>query len=427
VRPSLALGGDGFSALVGTICMNIRRGSCASAAVVDMSDLRKISHFLCKICGDEALEEFDGFGQLCRVTSDCKPFSAGGRLTICSSCGGLQKPTDEKWLAEIDEIYSAYAAYYQSSGVEQAVFDPVSGAANTRSATILSKLSEVLALPKTGSLLDVGCGNGVLLTAFSNLFTEWELNGHDLSDIALAKLSTILGFKKLFNEPLSEIATQFDMVSMIHSLEHFPDPIQGLIDIKPLIASKGCLLVQVPNAAMSPFDFLVADHASHFVPSDFVQILSRAGYQAKIVSDEWVTKEISVVAIPDQGQSTAPVDASHIEAKKKYVGAQIKWLLDVVEESTAASTEGRKFGIFGTSVAAMWLFGQLGDAVSFFVDEDESRQGTNLHGKPVYHPNEVEAGAIVYAGLIPHVAEAVAKRMTQYQFDLRVPPSLAGN
>jgi 2-polyprenyl-3-methyl-5-hydroxy-6-metoxy-1,4-benzoquinol methylase len=390
-----------------------------------MKELRKITGFPCKVCGDDALEEFEGFGELCRVTSDCKPFAAGGRLAICCSCGVVQKPSDEKWLAEIDEIYSEYAAYYQSDGVEQAVFDPVNGEANTRSAAILEKLAEVYAPPKSGDILDVGCGNGVLLTAFSNIFPDWRLNGHDLSDIALDKLSAIPGFKKLFNEPLSEIETTFDMVSMIHSLEHFPDPVQGLVDIKPLIVEGGCLLVQVPNAEISPFDFLVADHASHFSPSDFPQMLAKAGFASTIISDQWVTKEISVVAKPGTVEKVPNKSAEEIETTKQYVRKQIDWLLAVVKESKAAAAEGRAFGVFGTSIAAMWMYGQLGDSVSFFVDEDKSRQGTMLHGKPVYHPQDVAADTIVYTGLIPHVARAVASRMSEYGFDMRVPPELA--
>lgn len=382
------------------------------------------------MCGETSLQEVEGFEKLCRVTSDCKPFATGGRLAICASCGGLQKPADEKWLAEIEEIYHSYAAYYQSSGIEQAVFDPVTGASNTRSATVLANLSGILSLAEKGRLLDVGCGNGVLLTAFSSIFPAWELNGHDLSDIALAKLSAIPGFMKLYNEPLADIRSRFDMVSMIHSLEHFPDPIQGLVDIRSLVADEGYLLVQVPNAEVSPFDFLVADHASHFVPSDFQQMLSKAGYSTKIISDDWVTKEISIVAVPETGKDTSGgpnggVDKASFAEKKKKVSRQIKWLRDVVESATAATTEGKKFGIFGTSVAAMWLFGQLGDAVSFFVDEDESRQGTSLHGKPVFHPDQVEAGTIVYAGLIPHVAATVAQRMTKFSFELRQPPKFS--
>lgn len=389
-----------------------------------MSYLPEISGFACKVCKEKTLDEFVAFGQLARVTSDCKPFAPGGRLAICTSCGVLQKPADETWLKEIEEIYKAYAAYYQSAGIEQAVFDPVSGAANTRSATILSKFSRLFSLPKTGNLLDVGCGNGVLLTAFSKEYPEWELNGHDLSDIALTKLSTIPGFKKLFNEPLSEIAEKFDMVTMIHSLEHFPDPVQGLIDVRSLVADDGRVLVQVPNASVSPFDYLVADHACHFSPSDFTNLLSVAGFQAQIVTDEWVTKEISVVALSGHVQNTSVSDETSVEIKRENAAKKIEWLLDVVQDASAASSEGKPFGVFGTSIAAMWLFGQLGDAISFFVDEDESRHGSLLQGKPVYRPSEVEPGSIVYAGLIPHVADLVAKRMADYQFEFRKPPML---
>jgi len=387
-----------------------------------MEDVLAIANFACKVCGEEALDEFSGFAELCRVTSDCKPFRSGGRLAICCSCGAVQKPTDEKWLSEIDEIYSAYAAYYQSAGVEQAVFDPSVGEPKTRSAAILKRLSQVHSLKEKGDLLDVGCGNGVLLTAFSSLMPNWSLNGQDLSEIALKKLSTIPGFKKLFTTPLNEITSAFDMVSMIHSLEHFPDPVQALTHIKPLLADDGCLLVQVPNAEINPFDYLVADHASHFTLKDFDRVLALSGFNAAVITDDWVTKEISVVAIAGQVKHAHENEGTSVEKIRRHVVAQIDWLHAVVNAATEASAEGRAFGIFGTSVAGMWLFGQLGDAVSFFVDEDTSRQGTELYGKPVLHPRDVTSGKIVFAGLIPPVASAVAERLSEYDFEMRIPP-----
>jgi trans-aconitate methyltransferase len=384
-----------------------------------------IDRFSCKICGSNELEEFHEFGGLCRVTSDCKPFAAGGRLAMCGACGAVQKPADTNWLAEIEEIYGSYAAYYQSSGVEQAVFDPAKGEPNTRSAAILQKLANVHSLCDQGNLLDVGCGNGVMLTAFSKRFPKWALHGQDLSEIALNHLSKIPGFRKLFTVPPEEIDAQFDMVTMIHSLEHFPDPIAGLKGIKPLVGKGGCLLVQVPNAEVNPFDYLVADHASHFTRADFVRLLKASGLEAPVITDEWVTKELSVVASLGQAVEHPDIASASPDQVRKLVTAQIDWLTAVVRESKEASDEGREFGIFGTSIAAMWLFGQLGDAVSFFVDEDESRRGTVLHGKPVYHPTDVVGDKIVYAGLIPHVARAVASRLAKVGIDMRVPPEIA--
>lgn len=390
-----------------------------------MEDVLAIANFECKVCGDKALEEFSGFADLCRVTSDCKPFRPGGRLAICGICGAVQKPTDEKWLSEIDEIYGVYAAYYQSAGVEQAVFDPSVGEPTTRSAAILKQLSQVYSLKEKGDLLDVGCGNGVLLTAFSSLMPNWSLNGQDLSEIALEKLSTIPEFERLFTTPLNEIKSAFDMVSMIHSLEHFPDPVQGLSDVKPLLADGGCLLVQVPNAEINPFDYLVADHASHFTLNDFARMLARSGFDAEVITDGWVTKEISIVATAGKTAGSVEKCEASVDKVRHHVAAQIDWLHAVVNDAREASVEGPEFGIFGTSIVGMWLFGQLGDAVSFFVDEDTSRQGTELYGKPVLHPKDVPAGKIVFAGLIPSVAAAVAERLSVHDFEMRIPPKLA--
>lgn len=390
-----------------------------------MEDVLSIASFACKVCGERALDEFSGFAELCRVTSDCKPFRPGGRLAICCSCGAVQKPTDEKWLSEIDEIYSVYAAYYQSAGVEQAVFDPSVGEPSTRSAAILKQLSQVYSLNEKGDLLDVGCGNGVLLTAFSSLMPKWVLSGQDLSEIALERLSTIPGFRKLFTTPLNEIKSEFDIVSMIHSLEHFPDPVQGLADIKPLLADGGCLLVQVPNAEVNPFDYLVADHASHFTLIDFHRMAVRSGFDTKIITDGWVTKEISVVATAGKATGFVEKCDASVDKIQHNVAAQIDWLHAVVDAAREASAEGREFGIFGTSIVGMWLFGQLGDAVSFFVDEDTSRHGTELYGKPVLHPKDVAAGKIVFAGLIPSVAAAVAERLSVHDFEMRLPPKLS--
>src|SRR5271169_6164144 len=37
---------------------------------------------VCRVCGAAALEEFPQFARLPRVTSDCRPFPAGGRLAM---------------------------------------------------------------------------------------------------------------------------------------------------------------------------------------------------------------------------------------------------------------------------------------------------------------------------------------------------------
>ncbi len=388
-------------------------------AAVDMSP-----SCACIVCGERALEEFVEFGDLSRVTSDCKPFVPGGRLAVCNNCGAVQKPTDAHWTQEIEGIYQNYAAYFQSDGVEQAVFDQGSGTQSLRSVTIIERLKDLVPLAKDGSVLDIGSGSGVLLSAFSKVFQDWALYGQDLSTINEPDLKRIAGFEELFTCPLAELPRSFDLITMIHSLEHFADPHEALESIKPALGQSGRLMIQVPNAEVTPFDLLVADHASHFTKRDLTHLLARAGYETTIVTDAWVAKELSVVAAPATQVSVQTVPDSDVAKTKERVAAQLAWLRSVVLSVSEAARSGRKLGVFGTSVAAMWLVGQFGDAVSFFVDEDKNRQDTDLLGRPVYHPDHVPADTVVFVALIPEIASKVAERLSPKAYDLITPPEL---
>ena len=82
----------------------------------------KAETFLCGVCGADDLLDLRAFSRLPRVTSDCKPWPAGGRLSVCRRCGTIQKKADAKWLEDIRSIYGAYSIYELSSGEEQVIF-----------------------------------------------------------------------------------------------------------------------------------------------------------------------------------------------------------------------------------------------------------------------------------------------------------------
>jgi SAM-dependent methyltransferase len=378
------------------------------------------TNLVCRICGVAALEEFPGFAHLPRVTSDCKPFPAGGRLAVCSECATVQKPIDARWREEAAAIYGAYDVYFQSGGVEQAVFDPVTGAPRRRSAVLVDGLTANRPIAGTGKILDVGCGNGVLLSVFAERRPGWQLFGHDLSEINHAALSQIAGFRELYTGPVEMLPNDFDVMTMIHSLEHFTEPVEGLAGLRSKLAPGGSLFIEVPDAEATPFDLLVADHVSHFSCDSVARLLARAGFKPLLVARDWVIKELSVIAEP--GVGTPPASPPSPELVRHQVEAQIGWLQALIDGTRAAAASARPFGLFGTSVAAMWLFGEVGDAVEFFTDEDPSRRDRQLLGRPILHPDDVPAGATVSVPLIPSVAEAVATRASGSGIDFRLPP-----
>ncbi len=382
-----------------------------------------LAEHACRICGERELEEIPEFGSLARVTSDCKPFAAGGRIAVCGNCGAVQKPADAQWHADADTIYRAYEVYFQSGGVEQAVFDPATGTPRLRSAVLLDRLDEASPQPQSGKVLDVGCGNGALLSAFAAFRPRWQLWGHELSALNEPTLSRIPGFSGLYTGALADLPPGFDVITMMHSLEHFPEPIEALRALRPKLAEHGRMLIEVPDAEATPFDLLVADHASHFAQRDLARLLARAGLDAVALRNDWVTKELSAVAVPAKA-AEAPPPRDPRDALRR-VQAQIRWLHHVVAGARQAADRGKPFGLFGTSIAAMWLFGQLGERVAFFVDEDPSRSSATLFGRPILKPTDIPAGSATYVALIPPVARAVAARIGQPGFDLVVPPALA--
>src|SRR5262245_27538126 len=94
----------------------------------------------CRLCGSASLHEVDRFSELKRVTSDSRPWGAGGRLAVCLACGAVQKPVEPDWLDEIGRIYKSYAIYHQAGGQEQPIFTGSGAAPEPRSLSLVKFL-----------------------------------------------------------------------------------------------------------------------------------------------------------------------------------------------------------------------------------------------------------------------------------------------
>ncbi|MDA0824908.1 MAG: class I SAM-dependent methyltransferase [Proteobacteria bacterium] len=324
------------------------------------------SEFICKICGLGSVIAVANFAKLPRVTSDCLPYSAGGALGICQTCAAVQKFPNEQWFADIADIYKNYHAYHQSGGEEQAVFKGATGVPEKRSVSISRQLDETGNLPKNGKLLDVGCGNGAFLAGFSQVF-DWQLDGLDLDDHFESRLQNIRGFENLHTCELSNVPAKYDLISFMHSLEHFPDPLDALNQAATALSENGRILVQVPNAEMVAFDYLVADHLSHFSPETLRTLVGRSDLQVEILATNWVTKELSLIAKRRVERDGSTTQTSFAQAMAR-VQMNVDWLHEVIKVAGASARGCSQFGIFGTSVVGTWLYGAMPDAVTFFVE-----------------------------------------------------------
>src|SRR6266700_3288895 len=99
-----------------------------------------LSEHRCQICGNSSLSEFARFRDLHRVTSDSRPWAAGGRIAVCRECSAVQKLVEEDWLDEISQIYRSYTIYHQAGGKEQPIFAGNGAAPQPRSRSLIKYL-----------------------------------------------------------------------------------------------------------------------------------------------------------------------------------------------------------------------------------------------------------------------------------------------
>jgi 2-polyprenyl-3-methyl-5-hydroxy-6-metoxy-1,4-benzoquinol methylase len=374
----------------------------------------------CHVCRAYRLEPVKGFAQLRRVTSDCKPWPAGGELVVCTACGTVQKPRSEAWKADARAIYSDYAIYHQAGGVEQGSFTPDTGASTPRSNALLRCITTNGFVVPKGRLLDVGCGNGAWLRVFSAANPSWRLAGTELDDRYRAEVEAIPRVEALFTSHPADVPGRFDLITMIHVLEHIADPAGFLDSLRSTFTVQGRLLVHVPNHEHNPFDLLIADHSSHFSPRTLEAVLVRADYRVEALSTEWVAKEQSAIATVATAESK-PGQPSAVS--RDGVASRVEWLKAVRDEAVELARRGR-LGIFGTSIAGVWLAAEVGKAVEFFVDEDVNRQGRSLLGLPILSPDNIRSDADVYLALPTPIAASVAARLQRPSLRFHIPPTM---
>lgn len=386
-----------------------KQKNCSNLEKADPELILKEQH--CHVCNTRSVTIFTQFEQFGRVTSDCKIWASGGNLGVCNQCGIVQKITNVYWEKEINQIYSNYDIYHQAiEYTEQLIFNQTNGFALPRSKKILNFLINNNYLSKNGCMLDVGCGTGTMLRSCSHVIPDWELNGFEPNIKNPEKILSIPKVNQLFTERLDHITQKFDFISVIHTLEHIKNPIDFLINIRNKLTINGIILIQIPNFLENPFDILITDHCSHFDIPSLLKILPIAGLKEVLIKTDIIEKEITIIAKMCNPTLTN-LTSKHVAQNIQNTVACINWVKAALYDAREIANKNN-FGIFGTSIAATWLLGELQNNVTFFVDEDETRTENLYYNKPVYKPQDVADNSHVYVIMPPILAKKITKRLS---------------
>jgi 2-polyprenyl-3-methyl-5-hydroxy-6-metoxy-1,4-benzoquinol methylase len=139
----------------------------------------------------------------------------------------------------------------------------------------------------TGSVVDIGCGPGVLLDQMRA--RGWRVRGTERSPSAAQQARDVFHLDvraQSVDDLVAEGAT-FDAVVLWHVAEHLHTPAEIVRGIARLLRPGGILLIAVPNFA-SPearvgragwFHLDVPRHLVHFTPSTLGAMLAAAGFE----------------------------------------------------------------------------------------------------------------------------------------------------
>lgn len=133
--------------------------------------------------------------------------------------------------------------------------------------------------PQIETYLDVGCGPGTGFKAFEELGMQCTGVEPDTSRSSIAKKNGYDVHELEFQHFKS--AQTYDLISMVHSLEHFQDPLDFLIRAKSFAHENTQLYIEVPEVLDHVQDWndsLYLAHMSNFNQDSLRILAARAGW-----------------------------------------------------------------------------------------------------------------------------------------------------
>jgi len=159
-------------------------------------------------------------------------------------------------------------------------------------------LDELLARAEPSSLLDVGCGEGVLVHQWAQRLPDARIVGIDLEEDSIQagwaeRQAPNLEYRTMPAEDLPFANDEFDLASAIEVLEHVPDPEHTLDEMARCAARH--LLVSVPreplwrglNIARGAYLAQLGNtpgHVNHWSKRSFTRLLARHGQVVELRS-----------------------------------------------------------------------------------------------------------------------------------------------
>ena len=334
---------------------------------------------------------------------ETSPLPANYNVVVCVRCGS--------GFADSDAPADAYNEYYQSFSKYEDSSVATGGGDDPADRQRIEELADFLSgyLPHSARIVDIGCGNGGLLSTLKNLGFS-DLTGFDPSPACIAHVQSkgIDAFNitlPLNNMECSSFHPErpFDLIVLSHVLEHVFDARAVLVSLLPLLAVGGRIYIETPDPArydthqFPPFYFFDPEHINHFGKGALAFLAD--SLNLKILTIDKKTLRLS------NGTHYPAVfglfELSHLNSQREITGESVYGLLaNYLEESRlginqlktrilALIGDGTPFVLWGAGSLAQRLIGESWfplDLLQAVVDRDSKKQGLRFAGKTIVSP-----------------------------------------
>lgn len=358
----------------------------------------------CISCGNPKLASFVHFKQPRSVSSDCKPLNVSHPIVRCVACGLIQKQLSEVYFKQIQTVYREYNPYPLTDGAEGVNFG--GEVPQSRCLSILENVQSYI--PASGAWLDMGTGSGVmprsLISRFKNNYRIWC---QDLNDQHRAMLEAIPEVEGFIEGGICGIEQNFDVISLVHVLEHIVDPLTFLKEIKEKLTENGKLIIQVPDISTNALDLSIYDHIAHFSKDSLAKLVGQV-FPGVVFTQVQLDKEITLVA------SLVPSDLNCIQPPKAESYHQIQADFHAFEQ--AILSINKNVLVFGTGPSSIFTASLLGSFCVGWVDEDQSKIGKKLLERKIYSVDDCPSEYDIVLPFLSPQREKILKRLAQLKW-----------
>jgi 2-polyprenyl-3-methyl-5-hydroxy-6-metoxy-1,4-benzoquinol methylase len=239
------------------------------------------------------------------------PFS----VVTCRECGltyVTPRLRDEALLSEVyDEGYWRSDAAKDRGYTDYRADEPLYLKTYRRRMSVVERHFD-----RPGRVLDVGCAAGFFLRVMRD--AGWEVTGLEPSEAIRAQAQESLGKESVHGALLGEVELapgSFDLVTMWDVVEHIPDAVAALREVRRLLAPGGKLLIETQNVDSRAAKVLGKrwqhykhhEHIYHFNPRTIARLVGDAGFEI-LENRPWLGgKYVSMGFIAERAGKLHPV------------------------------------------------------------------------------------------------------------------------